>query len=229
MAGRSRAGGRGGRPAQGAAALEVRYHVRLSQHCGDEGLGLRRRRLGHVVRRRAVGPTARTLTADVVAATADGGLAVDVFEEAPDKSATVRFGVVSNKLLFDQNAIIFEEEPEFVHYLARDLIKPTELQVGTTWTDKFSAQQLSGEMTYRVTAIDTTNNTIVVDITGDSNSSGITSMQTTTSGSFTYDTATSVPEKLSVSTRSLIRSGQTLTTKSTQLTATLVEDSFRKS
>jgi hypothetical protein len=54
-------------------------------------------------------------------------------------------------------------------------------------------------------------------------------MQTTTSGSFTYDTATSVPEKLSVSTRSLIRSGQTLTTKSTQLTATLVEDSFRKS
>jgi hypothetical protein len=169
-----------------------------------------------------------TLTADVVAATADGGLVADVFEEAPVKTATVRFGITADKMLFDPSAAIDEEEPEFLHYLARDLIQATDLEIGTTWTEKFSAKQLTGQMTYRVTAIDATNNTIAVAISGESDFTGITPVQTTTSGSLTYDTATSVPEKLSVTTRSLIHSGQTLTTKSTQLTATLIEDSFHK-
>ena len=115
-----------------------------------------------------------------------------------------------------------------MHYLARDLIKATDLEIGTTWTDTFNAKQLTGQMTYRVTAVDADAKTIVVSISGDSNSSGISTVSSTTTGSMTYDTATSVPQKLSVTTRSLIHAGQTVTTKSTQLSATLVEDSFHK-
>ncbi len=169
-----------------------------------------------------------TITADIVAATADGGLVADVFEEAPKRTPTVRFGVTDEKMFFDQSAAIDEEEPEFVHYLARDLVKPTDLQVGTTWTDKIEADKVSGLMTYRVSTLDADAKTVVIDISGNSNSNGMSTVSSTMNGSMTYDIASSVPRRLSVTTRSLIHAGQTVTTKSTQLTATLVEDSFHK-
>jgi hypothetical protein len=169
-----------------------------------------------------------TISVDVVGATTDGGLVVDVSEDAPPRRApVVRVGITAKALLYDPSRVVTDEERTLLHFLARAFVGATELATGTAWTEDMSAGATSDRTTYTVKAVDVPAKTVSLDIVGASSASGPNGFDARTRGSMTYDTGVLVPSALELETDTNIQSAGRLTTVKTTLTVTLKDDSFR--
>jgi hypothetical protein len=169
-----------------------------------------------------------TIAVDVVAATTDGGLVVDVSEDAVSRKATtVRVGILNGKLLYDPHAVVTEEERTLLAFLARDFVKPDALDAGTTWVGDAAAGE-SGHTTYTVKSVDADAKTVALDFVGETAMSGPDGYTASTQGSMTYDTGVSVPRVFSVWRRTHVTNPGRLTTIDMRMSATLHADSLQK-
>jgi hypothetical protein len=169
-----------------------------------------------------------TISVDVVGATTDGGLVVDVSEDAPPRRApVVRVGITEKALLYDPARVVTDEERTLLHFLARAFVGATELAPGTAWTEDMSAGATRDRTTYTVTSVDVPAKTVALDIVGSSSASGPNGFDTRTRGTMTYDTGVLVPSAIEIRTDTNIQNVGRLTTVKTTLTATLKDDSFR--
>ena len=170
-----------------------------------------------------------TIDVDVMAATGDGGLVVDVSENEMKRTPVVRVGITDKSLFFKSDAVITDEERIVLHYLARDLVKADDLAVGTSWVDdQTEGAGIADRVHYRVTSVDSDAKTMSVDISGTNTGSGLHSYVGLTTGSMTYDVGTAVPLRISLSTHATMDGSGSHTTIETYLTSTLRSDSFHK-
>jgi hypothetical protein len=170
-----------------------------------------------------------TIAVDVVGATSDGGLAVDVSENAASReSPPIRVGILNGKLYYDPHTIVNEEERDVLLFLDRGFVKPDTLAAGTTWNDDAAGSGMTTHATYKVKTVDDQAKTIALDFEASTDVSGPNGYQADTHGTMTYDTAVSVPLDFTLWRRTHVEQPGRLTTVDTKLSATLREDSLRK-
>jgi len=170
-----------------------------------------------------------TIDVDVVGATSDGGLAVDVSEDAATRKAPpVRVGILDGKLYYDPHAVVTEEERDVLSFLDRGFVKPDTLGAGTTWNDDPVGAGMTTHTTYKVKSVDDQAKTMALDFEGFTNVTGPNGYQADTHGTLTYDTGVSVPIDFTLWRRTHVDNPGRLTTIDTKLSATLREDSLRK-
>jgi hypothetical protein len=174
------------------------------------------------------GPLARrrsTISVDVVAATADGGLAVDISE---DRSAPFRVGILGDDLMIGSDVAVTEEEQALLPYLARGFVRAETVAVGAKWTASSYGGGISARTTYTITSVDEDGHTVGLAIAGSSSAEGVKAFDATTTGSATYDIGKVVPLKLDLTTRTVVSRGERLATVIAHIAATLREDTFHK-
>ena len=139
---------------------------------------------------------------DVVAATADGGLAVDVRQTPGDTAPPVRVGIASNgHLFYDAKVALTLPEIALLELLGRDVIGPTVRNPGETWDIPSQGSGDEEGSSFRVIGVPSQQNEVL-------------DMMGPTRGTVTYNPSLSVP--LSASLR----------IRSTTVDLTLVEDSL---
>lgn len=180
----------------------------------------------------AAGPAVErsgTIAVDVVAATGDGGLAVDVSEsEGRRSSPPVRVGITDENLYYAADAGLTDEELVVLHYLARDLVKPTTLDPGTKWVDDSHTGAAVDRVEYTVKSVDDQTKVLDAEIAGTSSQRGTGGFTATTTGSMTYDLGKLVPTRLDLITSTTSdQNGRTVRVES-DVQATLTGDSFAK-
>ena len=167
---------------------------------------------------------------DVVAATDDAGLVVDVSENAVERTRPkVRIVVGPDGAVFydPKNAEnLTEEEITLVRWLARGFFGDHPTEPGTTWTVDQSANGHVDVERYRVVARDA--HQITLEYGLEEKVGGATGYAGTRGGSLTYDTAMIVPVKASFQTEARRQIGTAYETTRTSVTLTLVTDSFAK-
>ncbi|HEX3465315.1 MAG TPA: hypothetical protein VHS78_14805 [Candidatus Elarobacter sp.] len=169
-----------------------------------------------------------TLTANVIAATKDGGLAIDTaFAGKTTSQPTVRV------ILYGDGRVSAPSSPELspevtrlLPLLARGIVAERTIQPGATWTIP-TAPPVKGAYTYHVTAVDGDAATLAIDV--DMSATGPRGFDEHGKATATYDTARLCPLKYDYSgiSRHSPAMDQYVTT-SAHLSATLVSDSFAK-
>lgn len=143
--------------------------------------------------------TRGSVTIDIIAATADLGLVVDVSETAPNRShPKVRIAVSGNGALsYDPKVAqnINEEEDTLVRWLARNFYAGPIDPPGTVWNLDVSAGIVKGIEHYRVTAVAA--KTVTFDYKAESSARGAQSFDMTRTGTLVYDTARFAPTRAS--------------------------------
>ena len=165
-----------------------------------------------------------TITANVIAPTSDGGLILEIGEEAQDRKAPMTRVAVrsSGEVLAPANANVTEEERILLRYLARGIIaNPAK---GASWDYDLDAGGGKIHTSFRV--VDARDNgTIDVDV--DENTTGQGGRSSSTShGRVVYDTKKVVPDKVDISTRQRQEGVGGLITTTITFTADLRDDSF---
>jgi hypothetical protein len=174
--------------------------------------------------------TKGSIGVDVLAATDDAGLVVDVSETATERTRPkVRIVLAPDGAVFydPKNASnLTEEEITVVRWLARGFLgdRPTEL--GTSWTVDQSANGHVDIERYRVVARDA--NQVTLEYALEEKVGGATGYAGTRGGSLVYDTAMIVPLKATFQTEARRQVGAAYETTRTSITLTLTSDSFAK-
>jgi hypothetical protein len=167
---------------------------------------------------------------DVVAATDDAGLVIDVSESAIERTRPkVRIVVGPDGAVFfdPKNAEnLTEEEITLVRWLARGFYGDHPTDPGTSWTVDQSANGHVDVERYRVVARDA--HQITLDYALEEKVGGTTGYAGTRGGSLVYDTAMIVPVKASFQSESRRQVGATYETTRTSVTLTLKSDSFAR-
>jgi len=139
------------------------------------------------------------IAVDVVAATDDMGLIVDVAEDAPSRThAKVRVAIPSRgELLFDPKraADVSEEERALLHWLARGFFSERSATPGTYWTVDESGEGRIDVERYRVLSSDQHRVTLNYEL--EEKGAGSEGFAGRRTGSLVYDTALVVPVKAS--------------------------------
>jgi hypothetical protein len=170
-----------------------------------------------------------TIAVDVVAATGDGGIVLDISEDTDArKFGTVRAAVLGSTVSYDASKDVSLEEREVLRLLSRSFVKDGEIAVGTAWTAQAQGNGDSESTTYTVTALDADTKTIDIAVAGTMAQKGADGFDGTTSGSVRYDMGTLVPLQFSLHVRKRTQPLGQVVTVDTKLTATLTSDSFRK-
>jgi hypothetical protein len=174
--------------------------------------------------------TKGSIGVDVLAATDDAGLVVDVSETATERTRPkVRIVLAPDGAVFydPKNASnLTEEEITVVRWLARGFLgdRPTEL--GTSWTVDQSANGHVDIERYRVVARDA--NQVTLEYALEEKVGGATGYAGTRGGSLVYDTAMIVPLRATFQTEARRQVGAAYETTRTSITLTLTSDSFAK-
>ena len=136
-----------------------------------------------------------SIQADVVAATGDGGLVVDLTETASGRDRVkVRFAVsVDGTVAFDPKyaSSVSGEELALARWLARGFYLEHPTDPGAAWTVDQSGNGITGVERYRVTA--NAANRVTLDYALDEKIAGAQAYGETREGSLVYDTALVVP------------------------------------
>jgi len=134
------------------------------------------------------------IVCDVVAATADGGLVVDIGEETEGRQAAiVRVAIESNgRLHYPPQKTVFEEEIELLRLLARGIVGPQPHAVGSNWSIDDALQNYESKTTFRVSG---SNGSSQVDLDAErkSRSTGGANATGSMAGKIAYDQRTLVP------------------------------------
>lgn len=166
----------------------------------------------------------------VMAATADGGLVVDLTETATGRSRpTVRFAIAGDgQVAYDpkQAENVTPEELALARWLARGFIGEHPAERGTEWTTDQSGNGLSGLEHYRVTAA--AENRLTIDFATEEKTAGAASYGETRQGSLVYDVALIVPVQLTYQGQAHRELFGAYDTTLTSVTLTLRSDTFAK-
>jgi hypothetical protein len=246
------AAGAVGAPAAGTPrplrTLSFSVDVRVSELRETPGEGIQGTRPGVMVKGRIVGGRSgaqsgsgeRTLGAtmkakgsidvDVISATDDAGLVVDVAENALDRMRPkVRIVLGPDGAVFydPKNAVnLTEEEVAVVRWLARGFYGDHPTEPGTAWTVDQSANGHVDLEHYRVIARDAHN--VTLDYALEEKVPGASGYAATREGSLVYDTALIVPVKASFQSEAHRQVGAAYETTRTSVTLALLTDSFAK-
>ena len=174
--------------------------------------------------------TKGTIGVDVVAATDDAGLVVDVSETATERSRPkVRIVLGPDGAVFydPKNAAnLTEEEITLVRWLARGFFADRPTEPGTSWTVDQSANGHVDVERYRVVARDAHHLTLEYAL--EEKVGGAAGYAGTRGGSLVYDIAMIVPVKATFQTEARRQVGAAYETTRTSVTLALVADSFAK-
>jgi hypothetical protein len=168
------------------------------------------------------------LTIDIIAATPDGGLVVDVaYAGKLNNAPKMRVALYQDgRLSADPTKTLGPEALHILPLLARGFMANRTVEVGASWTVQ-APPPAKGATTYRVSSLDGTNATIALD--GSLSVGGVNGFDESDHGTTTY--ATDLISPLSYDLNSRIRrqlaSDETITTDA-HLVAKLVSDSFVK-
>ncbi len=228
--------------------LSFSVDVRISQVRESPGEGISGARPGVLVKGRMVGGRTgtvngsgeRTLGAtvtasgsidvDVISATDDAGLVVDVAENALDRTRPkVRIVLGPDGAVYydPKNAQnLSEEEIAIVRWLARGFYGDHPTEPGTAWTVDQSSNGHVDLEHYRVIAREAHN--VTLDYALEEKVPGATGYAATREGSLVYDTALIVPVKATFQSESHRQVGPAYETKRTSVTLALKADSFAK-
>jgi len=174
--------------------------------------------------------TKGSIGVDVVAATDDARLVIDIEETAVRRTrAKVRVAVAPDGVVFydPKNAEdLTEEELALVRWLARGFYGDHPTEPGTAWTVDQSSNGYSDVEHYRVVARDAER--VTLDYTQEQKASGAGGFAGTRGGSLVYDTVRTVPVRAAFQSQSRRQTGSTNETLRTSVTLTLLTDSFAK-
>jgi len=172
-----------------------------------------------------------SISVDVVAVTADGGIVVDVSEDTDTRKAgVVRVAILGSTISYNPNLDVTEEETDILRFLSRTFVKDGEISVGTAWTADAKSDIGSDHATYTVTAVDADAKTLDIAVDEKESQKGPHAFDGTTRGTVKYDTGVLVPLAFTLDTK---RQGPgpefgQLVTVETKVTSTLTFDSFHK-
>lgn len=171
------------------------------------------------------------IEADVVAATGDGGLIVDLIETASGRDHTkVRFAVgADGSVGYDPKlaSSVSGEELALVRWLARGFYTEHPTEPGAAWTVDQSGNGISGIERYHVTA--NAAHRVTLDYAMEEKIAGADAYGETREGSLVYDTALIVPVRASYSGETRRQSFGANDATFVSVTLTLRTDSFEKS
>jgi hypothetical protein len=170
------------------------------------------------------------IVVDVVAATADAGLVVDITQNSPDKAEPLtRVAIASDgTLLYDPKLELSQEEIALLHLLARNVVGGTVHAKGDTWDIPESSANYKGSTTYKVT--DVAPPTVeLIDVEGSFKATGLHPADGVTHGKVTFDPSLVVPDSANLTSHIVATTspGVMVTTDLT-IQLTLAEDSFAK-
>jgi hypothetical protein len=168
-----------------------------------------------------------TLTANVVAAAADGGLVIDVsFVGKATAQPPIRVAVYADRLVYAPSADLSPEAVRILPLLARGIVAGRDVGPGSAWTIA-AAAPLKGASTYHVTSLDGDTATFAIDV--DMTVPGPKGFDEHGKATAIYDTAKLCPTRYDYTgtSRHQPAPDQYVTTTA-RVTATLVSDSFGK-
>ncbi|HEY6234599.1 MAG TPA: hypothetical protein VIW69_05740 [Candidatus Elarobacter sp.] len=171
-----------------------------------------------------------SIDVDVISATDDAGLVLDVAENALERMRPkVRIVLAPDGAVFydPKNAAnLTEEEIAVVRWLARGFYGDHPTEPGTMWTIDQSANGHVDLEHYRVVAHDAHN--VTLDYALEEKAPGATGYAATREGSLVYDTALIVPLKATFQSEARRQVGAGYETTRTSVTLALTADSFAK-
>ncbi len=171
-----------------------------------------------------------SIRVDVLSATDDAGLVVDVSEDALERvRPNVRIVLAPDGAVFydPKNAQnLTEEEIAIVRWLARGFYGDHPTDPGTAWTVDQSANGHTDLEHYRVIGHDAHN--VTLDYALEEKVPGATGYAATREGSLVYDTALIVPVKATFQSESRRQVGAAYEKTRTSVTLSLAADSFAK-
>ncbi len=171
-----------------------------------------------------------SISVEVLSATDDAGLVVDVAENAAERTRIkVRMvvgpdGALAYDPANEQN--VTEEEIAVVRWLARGFYGDHPRVAGTAWTNDQSANGRVDVERYRVLSQD--RDRVTLEYALDEKAAGVTGYDASRRGSLVYDTALIVPVKASFQSSSRRQIGPTMSTLRSTITLTLTADSFAR-
>jgi len=171
-----------------------------------------------------------SISVDVLSATDDAGLVLEVAEDAAERTRPkVRIVLgPDGMLLYDPaNAVnLTEEEVAVVRWLARGFYGDHPRDPGTAWTVDQSANGHVDLEHYRVLSHD--RDRVTLGYALEEKAGGASGYDATREGSLVYDTVLVVPVKATFLSSSRRQIGPTLNTTRSTITLTLTADSFGK-
>lgn len=171
-----------------------------------------------------------SITIDVLEATDDAGLVVEIAENAPKRERPkVKVGIAADGALFYDPANydkLTEEELAVVRWLGRNFYGDHPKDVGTAWTVDQSTNGHTDIERYRVLARDDAR--VTLDYALEERTSSVGGFAGTRAGSLVYDTAMVLPVKVSFESVARRQLGQSYNTLRTSIRLTLTADSFAK-
>ncbi|HEY0393159.1 MAG TPA: hypothetical protein VGD01_01565 [Candidatus Elarobacter sp.] len=174
--------------------------------------------------------TQGTIVVEVVQATEDAGLIVDVSEDAPKRiRPKLRVGVSSDgALLYDPAATdkLSVEEAAVIRWLGRGFYGDHPTEVGTAWTVDQSSKGYTDVERYRVLSRDASRVTLNYALEESTTLAG--GYAGSREGSLIYDTALVVPVKAAFEAVSHRQLTEGYNTMRTSVRLTLTADSFSK-
>jgi hypothetical protein len=166
---------------------------------------------------------------DVVAATADYGLVVDITQVSTDKNVPLtRVAIAADGTLgYNPNAGLTQEEAAILKLLGRNVIGSAQHTKGETWDIPQTANGYTEKMTYSVVdaPVPTTE---VLALDGNFQQTGMHAIDGTETGKIVYNPTVSVPNSALLTTRIHAKDPGTYTTTDMVIDLNLVEDSFAK-
>ncbi|HTD37792.1 MAG TPA: hypothetical protein VK669_09775 [Candidatus Limnocylindrales bacterium] len=171
-----------------------------------------------------------SITIDVLEATDDAGLVVEIAEDAPKRERPkVKVGIAADGTLFYDAANydnLTEEELAVVRWLGRSFYGDHPKEVGTAWTVDQSTNGHTDIERYRVLARDDAR--VTLDYALEERTSSVGGFAGTRAGSIVYDTVMILPVKVSFESVARRQLGQSYNTLRTSIRLTLTADSFAK-
>ena len=170
-----------------------------------------------------------TIVCDVVAATQDGGLVVDVSEDSVERRRpTVRVAILDNgRLSFPPDSQLNDEETVLLGFLSRGLLGGTQRDTGSQWSVEDGAGDYSAKTTYRVAAAPS-DGAMKLDVAAEYRQRGARSYTTDLNAKLDYDAAKLVPTKALVTSKTRRETPQQYQTTDESIDLALLEDSFAK-
>ncbi|HEV3089016.1 MAG TPA: hypothetical protein VGX96_17525 [Candidatus Elarobacter sp.] len=169
-----------------------------------------------------------SIVVEVIQATEDSGLVVDVAENAIDRSRPkVRMAIGPDGLiLFDPKNIasVTEEELAVARWMARGFYGDRPTDPGTSWTNDQSSTGRTDLEHYKVVERDA--HRVTLDYSLDEKVAGVSGYEATRAGSLVYDTALVVPLKASFQTESRRQVQGSYDVTHTTVALTLTADTF---
>ena len=166
---------------------------------------------------------------DIVAATADGGLVVDVSEQGAERvGPAIRVAIEPNgHLNYAPSPPLFEEESALLHLLARSVVGSQPHAVGASWTVEDIGKGYASKTQFRVGAVESASD-LRLDLDGEYHQAGFDNVTVALQGKVDYDQLRLVPLSASLDSQSRRETPQGYRILRMAISLTLVEDSFAR-